>query len=282
MAAFCHPNPHKALSQLEKHYIEQSYASAPTREEVSMQSQKIMDAFIADNDIEAILHHPFMRLNFFTNSCHGLLKSERKSLLGLGLLLAAGGNLLSRKTLKYAMSRAHFSSNVKDSPFDLLDDFPTSHHQLTQENFKPALLACGSIPIVMKGVDNITGVDGMHRDGGIMDYHLDIPYPCDEGEVVLYPHFYDSITPGWFDKNLKRRGTREYLANVLLVSPSREFVSQLPYQKIPDRNDFTTFVNDNSERIRYWYKTVEMSQVIGEQFAEAIDSGAIKDCVKPL
>ncbi|MGV8769482.1 patatin-like phospholipase family protein, partial [Pseudomonas aeruginosa] len=61
------------------------------------------------------------------------------------------------------------------------------------------------------------------RDGGLLDYHLDLPYE-DRG-VVLYPHFTDKVIPGWFDKGLPwRRGDAGRLQDVLLLAPSREYL----------------------------------------------------------
>ena len=39
------------------------------------------------------------------------------------------------------------------------------------------------------------------QDGGIIDYHLHLPYHRAQG-LVLYPHFIDRIVPGWLDKAL--------------------------------------------------------------------------------
>ena len=89
-------------------------------------------------------------------------------------------------------------------PFGGLDDFPTEHRALTDESLRPALLASASIPLVLEGV-RIAGV-GMLRDGGIIDYHPHLDFGAGEG-LVLYPHFYPHVVPGWFDKRLGwRRG----------------------------------------------------------------------------
>jgi hypothetical protein len=70
------------------------------------------------------------------------------------------------------------------------------------------------------------------RDGGILDYHLDIPFLPDEDGRVLYPHFYEHITPGWFDKSLNRKPNQKKVENVVLVVPSKRFVESLPFGKI--------------------------------------------------
>ncbi len=67
----------------------------------------------------------------------------------------------------------------------------------------------------MEGVRDLPGAGpGTYRDGGLLDYHLDLPYE-DRG-VVLYPHFTDKVIPGWFDKGLPwRRGDAGRLQDVL-------------------------------------------------------------------
>jgi hypothetical protein len=58
---------------------------------------------------------------------------------------------------------------------------------------------------------------GVYWDGGIIDYHLHLPYHHAKG-LVLYPHFIDRIIPGWLDKALPwRRARGEWLDNVVLV-----------------------------------------------------------------
>ena len=52
---------------------------------------------------------------------------------------------------------------------------PTVHRTLTPDNLRAALLASGSIPLLMEGV-RIPGAPGVYRDGGSADYHLDLDY----------------------------------------------------------------------------------------------------------
>lgn len=65
---------------------------------------------------------------------------------------------------------------------------------LNAGNLRQALLASGSIPMVMEGVRDLPGAGaGTFRDGGLLDYHLDLPYSGDD--IVLYPHFTDRVIP---------------------------------------------------------------------------------------
>jgi hypothetical protein len=139
----------------------------------------------------------------------------------------------------------------------------------------------------MSGVEDIPGAPpGVYRDGGLLDYHMNVPYGpfTKTGQsIVLFPHYVNRIIPGWFDKiHPFRRPNREHLKNVLMLSPSPEFVERLPYGKIPDRGDFKRFKDDDAERIRYWKKVVKESRVLGEEFLEAVESGKIAESLIPI
>ncbi len=121
------------------------------------------------------------------------------------MALAAGLNRISRNRLAFFFERALFCASEKIPPFASMNQFLLGIYRLTKSNFKAALLSSGSIPIAMEGISNINGVPGVFRDGGILDYHLDIPFLPHENGFVLYPHFYEHITPGWFDKSLNRK-----------------------------------------------------------------------------
>lgn len=283
MAAFCHPNPHKAYDRLEHEYIHQYYPKGTGSADITRQARHMINAFIADDAIEALLCHPTRRINFLSNRCKGLLAYENKLLQSMGMLTSALGNAISRNALGLCFERALFVSPKALPPFANMNQFPIKTHELNKKNFKAALLSSGSIPIAMQGVSDIDGIKGVFRDGGILDYHLDIPFlPPDDESLVLYPHFYPHIIPGWFDKFTWRKATERYLEQVVLIAPSAEFINQLPYQKIPDRKDFKTFVNDDKARIRYWKETVLKSQCLGDIFAELVESKKIRDCVSPL
>ena len=58
---------------------------------------------------------------------------------------------------------------------------------------------------ILEGIANIPRAPtGIYWDGGIIDYHLHLPYHQAKG-LVLYPHFTDRIVPGWLDKAMPWR-----------------------------------------------------------------------------
>jgi hypothetical protein len=130
----------------------------------------------------------------------------------------------------------------------------------------------------MEGVRDIPGVGvGTYRDGGLLDYHLDLPYQGDD--LVLYPHFYEHVVPGWFDKSLRwRRASATNFRRALLIAPSEEFVASLPGRKIPDRRDF--YGMSEAERMRRWQVVVDESEALGDEMRELVTTGRIADRVQ--
>ena len=53
-----------------------------------------------------------------------------------------------------------------------------------------------------------------------------------------------------------------------MITPSKEFVSGLPYGKIPDRNDFTDL--DADTRIKYWNTVFSETEKLAEAFDKNI------------
>jgi hypothetical protein len=110
----------------------------------------------------------------------------------------------------------------------------------------------------------------VYWDGGIIDYNLHLPYHHGEG-LVLYPHFTDRIIPGWLDKPLPwRRARGEWLDNVVLVAPSRDYLAKLPYGKLPDRRDFKRFARDYEGRMTYWRAAIGESDRLAEAFLDFV------------
>jgi hypothetical protein len=166
-----------------------------------------------------------------------------------------------------------------------MNRFPIHHVDLSRENLQPALMASGSIPLLMEGVRDIPGAPpGVFRDGGTLDYHLDIPFlgGC-RGGVVLFPHYTDRIVPGWLDKKLSGRlPGRSNMDPVLMVCPSERFLRLLPGGSIPDRKDFTVFAGKNAERIHRWRKAAEVSDLLAGELWDLLESGRLRDRIRPL
>ena len=283
-AAVSQKNPNAAIDRLQEVYINQTYETKPTPADVSRESKKILNRMLTIDGESAVLSHPYLRLNIMSVRSKGLNGQDKKISLLPGLMLAAIGNTVSRKFLKLFFERTLFHDSRDLPPFYNMNEFPIHRVGLTEKNLKPALMASGAIPLVMAGVQNIPGApDGVYRDGGVIDYHLDIPFLNNNNGIVLYPHFTNRIIPGWLDKQIPwRRPNMNHMDNVLLLTPSREFLDHLPHKKIPDRNDFYKFKQQDKERIAYWNTSVDMGADMAEEFMECTASGRIRDQIQPI
>jgi hypothetical protein len=271
-------DPASAVERFEQSYIAQYYRSDPSPEDISREGLRIMNQVLGTSGISEILAHPYLRLNIMTVRCKGLAASDQMLIEGLGMSMAALCNLIHRRGLKLFFERALFYDARDIPPFFDMSEFPIHRIALNKKNLKSALMASGSIPMVMSGVKDIPGAPvGTYRDGGITDYHIDIPFVRDDG-IVLFPHYTNRIIPGWLDKKLFWRKP-DYADNVLLLSPSEAFLNRLPYRKIPDRTDFQRFKGQDNERIAYWKTAVRLSKILSDEFMEAVDSGRIREKV---
>jgi hypothetical protein len=149
------------------------------------------------------------------------------------------------------------------------DRFRTHAVGLDAGNLGHALLASASIPMVLEGVANIPNAPaGIYWDGGIIDYHLHLPYHHAE-DLVLYPHFTDRIVPGWLDKAMPWRLARgPWLDNVVLVAPSREYLALLPHGRLPSRADFKGYAGNDAGRMAAWRTGIAESERLGHAFLE--------------
>ncbi|GAA0846802.1 hypothetical protein GCM10009113_22100 [Marinobacter szutsaonensis] len=274
-------DPKAQLARLADLYTSQRFAKGVSAAEVTRKSIQFLEELLGGRE-EYILNHPWYRLNIVVVRSLGLLEHDTRGRLGLGLMNAISANMVSRRHLGRFMERGIIHDARLKTPVSKLVDFPSHEVALTSDNLLPALLASASIPLVMSGVRNIPGApDGVYRDGGLLDYHLDLPYQ--QPGVILYPHFTDKVVPGWFDKSLPwRRGDANRLQDVLLVAPSAEYLQTLPDRKLPDRKDFEKYVGDDAGRERSWRQAIAESDRLGDEFLELLETGRLVEVVKPL
>ncbi len=280
-ASACLPDAADGIRRLGELYTSQRFPKGVSMAEVSRLCGLMLDDLLQGQDAQ-VLTNTHYRLNVVVVKSHGLLAHDRRGALGLGLSSVIGSNLLGRPHLARHFERVILHDARQAPPLAALSDFPSRYHTLDANNLRHALLASGSIPMVMEGVRDIPGAGpGTYRDGGLLDYHLDLPY--NPGGVVLYPHFTDKVVPGWFDKGLPwRKGDAERLQDVLLISPSREYLATLPHGKLPDRKDFKRYLGDDAGRERYWRKAMAESQRLGDEFLELVDNGKLGERLRDL
>jgi len=280
MAALTQRDPLAALDRGHHAYIHgQAYTARPTTAEVTRVLNAVLDALLGAHGVDEILSHPWAKLHIITAQGRALANSLSRRRLGIALAMAAALNVVSRRSLALQFRRTIFSNAIDDSPLRRLTDLPTTHIALTAGNLRAALAASGSIPMVIDGVTIDSAPGGLHWDGGVTDYHLDLSFGDDDG-LILYPHFYAHVVPGWFDKALSwRRASVGNFRRALLLAPSAEFVASLPGGRIPDRRDFAAM--SESDRVRAWERVRAASAALGDELRELIATGRLARHVQP-
>jgi len=283
-AAWLQPEPVKSYRSLVEHYSSIVYRRGDGPVEILEAMKKVLNEYIEEDAVPFALSSKKYRLSVATARGKNLAGSEVRWIQKIGLYCAFLCNAISRNLLHRFFEHVVFYYSPLPPKFCLKSDFRGRAIALSPINFKNAVLASGAIPLVVSGVRDIYGApNGVYRDGGIFDYHLNQDYSTRENEIVLLFHHQEKLIPGWLDKRLKKRSPPEnYLDQVIMIYPSPEFVQRLPGGKVPDRDDFTSFVDDPGTRIRNWRKAVSMCSHFGEEFLEMVESGEIRDRVEML
>ena len=280
-ACYAQKNPIAAIERFERAYLEQTYSEKPDIHEITAKSREILALVLGESGVHEILSNPLFRTHVMAVRSRHVTASENRGLLAAGLVAAATLNAISRKSLGLFFERALFFDRRDAPPFFDLAGFRIQRIELSAENLQDAVVATGSIPLVLTGVRDIQGAKrGVYRDGGVIDYHLDLPHSSRES-LTLFPHFYDRIVPGWFDKKLRWR--KPHPGNVdrtILISPSAEFVAKLPNAKIPDRSDFLNYTP--GERVKAWRTCVAACTELADEFNEVIATGQLAARLQPL
>lgn len=255
-----------ALKRFSDAYRTLCYPPAADLATVTRISHQVIDAiFPTAAHIDEVLNHPIYRLNLIVAAKTGRpLASSRAAQLAQ-ISRAALANLLHRRLLGRHYHRLLFCH--QHSQLQTPTDLPSQRVVLQADTLPKALLASGSIPLVLETVRQIPPLPYQdYVDGGLTDYHfgwptLGQPATADATtppKLVLYPHFYPHLSPGWFDKALRwRRIKPQQLDNLVLLCPTAAWVQSLPYGKIPDRTDFNKL--SDASRISYWQQVTERS-----------------------
>jgi hypothetical protein len=264
-ACFAQNDPVAAIERLAKHYSETVYSddTKPQADEITAKAIELLDELFGDTGAAEIINNKVFKAHFIVAKCHGLVASENKLKQAAGLLNSLLRNAVSRPLLKSQYERYIFQHHQSDLVIFDPDNIPTTSVAFSHNNIKAALLASGSIPMVMQGIKDIADCPpGMYRDGGIIDYHFDFNIQ-NEG-LILYPHFSSTLKAGWFDKSLSRNVRLEHYDKTVLLCPSAEFIDSLPYHKIPDRTDFVDM--KPTQRLQYWQQVFVESEKLAQHF----------------
>jgi hypothetical protein len=283
MATACLNNPMAGFDRLEHDYIHQNYDVEPGRKfpspkEVSTKFGESLNQFYGGR-VGEVLQHARYKLHIVTSHGRHMLGKEHKLATPLGYAGAFFTNAVRRKAMGAWLERVVFSAPASTEqgaacanlPF-ATQDYRTRQVHLTQDNFNPALQASCSIPFVLQAVHNIPGAPrGAYWDGGITDYHLHLNYQVGDG-IVLYPHFQQSVVPGWLDKSLKwRHASSKFLDRMVVIAPKPEWIAKLPRAKLPDRQDFSFHGRDLAARVAQWTTCTSAAQQLVDEFADWLD-----------
>ena len=263
-ACYTQPDPLAAIDRFEEAYFEQAYSRKPSPVEISQVCSRILESLL-EGQHRAIVSNSQRRLHTIANRCRPVMLDRNGEPSKVPLGVAALMNVMGRHQLRHFFERILFAPPSSQLPFHPAI-FRQENVQLATDNLHQALMATASIPLIMQAVHDIPGsTGGACVDGGIIDYHFDTPLPYEHG-IVLQLHFSPRLVPGWFDKMLPwRKPQAASLDNMLLITPSNEFIASLPGGRIPGRHDFVTM--DDQQRKANWRK------VLGEtaRLAEALD-----------
>ena len=280
-ACYGQADPLAALKRFESLYLGQRYSEKPDSDEITRVGRDILSQILGDSGAREIVNNPKLRMNILSVLSRNVTATDKRPLLAAGLMAAVTANLVSRRALGLFFSRALFFDARDLPPFYNAPGFPMERIRLTEDNILDAITASGSIPMVLNGVRNIHGAPaGTYRDGGIIDYHLDLP-TSDPDRLTLFPHFFDWLKPGWFDRQLPwRRHDPAHTDRTILICPSPEFIAGLPNAKVPDRTDFVNFSTE--ERIRMWKTVVDQCQVLADELNSVLDKDQLAARLQPL
>lgn len=270
MAVYASVDPAATVERFIETYFTFRREESRSRHEISRKSYEILHEVFTPDSVEALINSENRNLNIIAVRGKGIAGSKNPIVETLGMARAAFANSLDRAHIGEHFERVIFHSGPDVALPDVWDDFGYVAARLQRNTLPDALMASGSIPFVSEPVMDIAGAGpGVYRDGGVTDYHFDRPWSYDSG-IVLYPHFYDFLVPGWFDKKkLDRRVKGDALDQVLMVCPNPEFVATLPKGRITERKDFTSMTDD--ERIPYWKAVASEGQRLADEFSEMLD-----------
>jgi len=274
-ACFAQKDPVAAIERLADCYAHTVYSAKPTMAEISAKAVELLDYVYQGDAAKEVVNNDVMKAHFIVAQCHGLTAFDNKVAQGAGLLGSMLLNKIDRRFLRWQYKRFIYANPTSSTKISDPYGFTNHYEKLTASNFKQALLASGSIPMVMSGVKKInSSAKGMYRDGGIIDYHFDFSLNQNnvlnskDKSLTLYPHFSDTPKAGWFDKNSQRKVLAQHYQETVLLVPSAKFIKSLPFGKIPDRNDFTQL--DAKTRINYWLKVLTETEKLAECLHEFI------------
>lgn len=276
MACYAQKDPLSAFKEFEELYTNQRYDGDLAIEKITNYVNHVLDSLFGGQRAIDVVENPNRKLHVVAVRNRRWLNGSSKLAQSIGLLSAASANVFSSSIVEKLYRRVLISQHGSYEPYT----FKPEIIQLTPENLSQSLIASGAIPMVMEPTKIEGGKDRWHWDGGMVDYHFPGPFNAGDG-LVLYPHFFPKVVPGWFDKAIpwKKAKAKNY-ENVVMLTPSQAFIDQLPYGKIPDRKDFEALTDD--EREAYWDTVLTATDELVKELHEALEKDGGRSAVAPI
>ena len=269
LTCYAQPDPGVALERFKEKYTDVR-DTIFTPETITKFVYETARSVVGDENY--LIDNPVRRLHVVVARCRGM--ADIRSAPMLSMLAPATANVVSPSLVpKAGIDRILFAADLSSS-LASNRDYAGHRVQLSGENIVDVLFATGSIPGFVDNVRDIAGAPkGNYRDGGIVDYHFDPSWHDGDG-LILYPHFSQRIVPGWFDKAFKSRhrdpSTWERL---VVLAPSDEYVSRLPYGTIPDRKNGQKLGPE--DLYQYWTQTADAGRELGDDLARMLEAGRV-------
>ncbi len=287
LAAAARSKPGLALANLAQSYTQQHFDANSSPSDIQDSAYATLltmlgpDPHLGANEI---LQNPKFRFACGAVRIDGWLAAHSPTVKKFGFVRGFFASAVSPRGLRGLCHRTVFADPRLTVAFTATDGFPVERVALTPETLADALVASGSLPVIMPGVRFADAPERLYHDGGLLDYHP-IPsafWPQNSG-LTLYPHFYSHLTRRWFDKFFPwHRIKRHELDKVVLIAPSEAFTRGLPGGRIPDRQDFRIFHKQPELRIERWQEVIERSHHLGDAFLHLTQSGDIAAHVEPF
>lgn len=271
-AAYIQNDPQKAIANLEQSYVGVDWNTKLPRHRLTGIARAILDGYL--QPLEQLNHRCF-HLHIITALCQGWTAHPSKLIEAFGLLRAAVRLAWGRQFLAPLAQRYLFSDPRLPLPANY-QDLATTVVSLHEANLRDALLASGSIPLLLEGVPLESPV-GRLRDGGLVDYHLTfLPVQPSHG-LIFYPHFDTELREGYLERlwGIRNNHMDKNLDRAVLLTPSREWLRSLPLGRLPDRKDASMPI---SRRQGLWFEAARR----GQELAEAFQPDKLIEQLQPL
>lgn len=280
MLAMASRDPERTHARLVEGYLERSFTRGVTAAQVSESYRGMLAEILTEDDRRFIASNPATDVAVHVTRLRTPLPWRIRVVQSAAIVVGAALHRMSAQWISVLARRVLLHTR----PERFHPGFQGLVVPLTPEGMVPAALASGTIPVLMQPVRGLPHAPrGMYMDGGLADYHLRQPYVAPGEGITLFPHYQRRICAVWYDRGTpSRRPPAEALADVLEIHPTDAFIGSLPDGRLPERDDFVTYLDTPEERIRRWTEVVNRSEELGAALLRDIESGALVDKIAPL